>query len=940
MKLAHALSTVGSKIVVQSKDFSRTYPVPGNLSVRCLSLAAASSEKSGKNVRELGIKTGAAIETYHLPFSLYAADARKGLAAFCSNDMETVSAILKRILESCLTNIPDLSWKTAFITGQAHIDMNWLWNYRETVNIAHDTFRQVIAFMDEYPDFTYIQSQAALYKAVEKADPELFERIRRYVKEGRWELGGGMWVEADTNLSGGESLARSFLLAQRFFLDRFGKSARVGWLPDNFGHISQLPQLLKLSGCESFYTKRCQPINGFFRWEAPDSSRVFCYADKSYNQAIATDITREFDDIVPGGKKVFIPYGVGDHGGGPTRSDIETAQLLNNTPHYPKMEFSTFENFCRSAGKEIHDIPIHRGEMQFTFRGCYTSVAKVKEGNRRCESALYSGEFMSSLNRFIGGSYPAEDLRAAWETLLFNQFHDILPGSAIHESNMDAAADQKWVTSHAENARDSALRKIADEVKTPREQGQPVVVFNLQPRARTSLVEAEIFTHSSPATTHLSYWGNPYDGGSIEPVNIGQGNAPTVVVRGPSGKTIPAQVVWGKNFPPGWRSHVLFTADNLPAGGYRSYTVDTSCPGDYNTLFPSENGVFETDFFVIKFDMSSGEIVSLVDKRTKTEYAKNGLNRLRIFIEDGGANAWNIGQTKRTEDITDVESIKITERGPVRACIEAVKKWGNSKFIQRTYMYRSYPRIDFELDVHWFERFDAVAGAPMLRVIFPVALDNPHFYCHVPFDVVERPADGQEVPAQRWVDISNGDNGIALLNRSKYGHSFVNGELRLSLLRSFNTPDLYPDQGIHHIHYALFPHTGDWKNGVWDEGDNFNVPSLSTEPPSTALGRGNAFLPEELSFISVNKGNVVLSGLKESENGDEMVARLIEVNGERTTVALTLPSNVLSARRLNLIEQPLDAAEKSVANGRTVSVTIRPHEIVTLGIKVEEVTRK
>ncbi|MFA6471048.1 MAG: glycoside hydrolase family 38 C-terminal domain-containing protein [Candidatus Latescibacterota bacterium] len=940
VKLAEALRTDGSKIVVTSNDSSCTYPVPANLSVKCLCLAASSMGKPGDKVCTLGVNTASAIETYHLPFSAYTADARKGLSSYCSGNVNAVSEILGGILKHSLSTIPDLSWKTAYITGQAHIDMNWLWTYKETVNIAQDTFRQVVAFMDEYPNFTYIQSQAAVYKAIEKADPALFERIHRYVKEGRWELGGGMWVEADTNMSGGESLARSFLLAQRYYLDRFGKMAVVGWLPDDFGHISQLPQLLTLAGCGSFYTKRCSPINGPFWWEAPDSSKVLCYANKFYNQAITTDITREFDEIVPGGKKLFIPYGVGDHGGGPTRRDIETAHVLNDTPRYPKVNLTTFENFASSVEKEEKNLPTHRGEMQFIFEGCYTSVAKVKEGNRRCESALYSGEFMSTLNRFLGGSYPAQELRDAWETLLFNQFHDILPGSAIHESNMDAVADHKWVISHADNARDSALRKIADQVKFPRGDGQPVVVFNLQPRARTSPVEAEIFTHSSPATTHLSYWAFPYKAGQIEPLNIGQGNSPSVVVRDPSGKTIPAQVVWGKNFPPGWRSRILFMGDSLPAGGYRSYTIDTARPGEYNELFTAEGGVFETDYFIVKFDMSTGDIVSLRDKRTKTEFAKSGMNRLRIYVENPGANAWTIGEPKRVEDITDVESIKITERGPVRACIETVKKWGNSKFIQRTYIYRSYPRIDFELDVHWFERVDPVAGAPMLRVIFPVALNDPHFFCHVPFDVVERPTNGQEVPAQRWVDISDGVSGIALLNRSKYGHSFKDGELRLSLLRSFNSPDIYPDQGIQHCSYALFPHAGGWKNGVWDEGDNYNVPALSTEPPSMALGRENAILPEESSFISIDKGNVVLSGLKESENGDEIIARIFEVNGERTTVTLSLPSDILSSRRLDLIEQPLNAAEKPVDNGRTVSFTIRPYEIATLGIRVKEAARK
>jgi len=334
--------------------------------------------------------------------------------------------------------------------------------------------------------------------------------------------------------------------------------------------------------------------------------------------------------------------------------------------------------------------------------------------------------------------------------------------------------------------------------------------------------------------------------------------------------------------------------------------------------------------------MFSGDIISLQDKRTGIEYAGGGLNRLRIYMEDAGSmSAWIIGKPKRIEDITDVESVKITERGPVRACIETVKKWGNSKFIQRTYIYRSYPRIDFELDVHWFESGGATTDGPLLRVIFPLALKNPRFFCQVPFDVIERPTNGQEVPAQKWVDVTDGSNGIALINLTKYGHSFENGEIRLSLLRSFNNPDIYPDQGIQHIRYALFPHKGDWKNGVWDEGDNYNVPSLSTEPPSSALGKENASLPEESSLISIKPDNVVLSGLKESENGDEMIARLVEINGEKTKVTLTVPSAVKSSSRLNLIELPLEDAERLVITGNTISVTLQPHEIVTLGMKIE-----
>ena len=399
--------------------------------------------------------------------------------------------------------------------------------------------------------------------------------------------------------------------------------------------------------------------------------------------------------------------------------------------------------------------------------------------------------------------------------------------------------------------------------------------------------------------------------------------------------------MWGKNFPPGWRARVLFVADKLPAGGYRSYTIDTTSPGEYNEILSGKNGFFETDFFNIHIDMLTGDIISLIDKRTGKEYADGKLNTLRIYKEDAGSmSAWIIGKPKSIEDIKDVESVKITESGPVRACIETVKKWGNSKFIQRTYIYRSYPRIDFELDVHWFEHGDTKTDGPLLRAVFPLALNNPHFFCQVPFNVVERPTNGQEVPAQKWVDITDGNNGIALLNQTKYGHSFENGELRLSLLRSFNNPDLYPDQGIQHIKYALFPHKGDWKNGIWNEGDIYNVSPLATEPLSEALGKKDASLPPESSFISIKPENIVLSGLKESENGGEMIARLAEINGEYTTVTLSVPYDVKSARLLDLIEFPLKNAEKISISGNTISFSIKPHEILTMGIETEKVTQK
>jgi alpha-mannosidase len=360
--------------------------------------------------------------------------------------------------------------------------------------------------------------------------------------------------------------------------------------------------------------------------------------------------------------------------------------------------------------------------------------------------------------------------------------------------------------------------------------------------------------------------------------------------------------------------------------------------------------------------MKTGDIVSLFDKRSNKEFVQKGrqLNKLRIYLEDrkGSMKSWTINKIVRQEDVTNVASVKVVENGPVRACVETIKTWGRSRFIGRTYLYRSYPRIDYDMEVHWLETGSDSTDSPMLRAIFPVALENARFYSQVPFSVVERPvdgkingkeapsyqkhsdvygikaevADGQEVPAQKWVDVTDGRVGIALLNKTKYGHSYTHGELRITLLRSAGEPDIYPNLGKFDISYSLFPHTGDWKNGVWAEGEDFNIPVYAAEPPSLALAKTHAILPEEANFFSIDTPGVILSGIKQAEDGDELIVRLAEIYGKEAIINLRLPVSVSTARRLNLIELPLSDVARPVVKGTTIEVRIKPNEIVTLGI--------
>ncbi len=848
---------------------------------------------------------------------------------------------------------------TIYLIGHAHMDMNWLWKTSETRKMAQDNLRQAVAFMDEFPDYTMLQSQAAVYQFVEQTDPKVFELVRKYVAEGRLEPVGGMWTEGDTNLSSGEALCRSFLLTQRFFQNHFGRAARVGWLPDNFGHTAQLPQLLKLAGMNYFYHMRCSPFQGAYWWVGPDSTKILCYTNENYNGTVHDKLKDEFAVFAPGKHVLFQPVGEGDHGGGPARADILKAHELDKSKEQPAFRFSTAEHFFKQMEHEMDGRPTHRGETQFIFEGCYTTVHDTKEGNRNSENLLYSAELLNSLRWLQGDKYPADDFRNLWQTVTFNEFHDILPGSAIYEANKEAHARYMDVQWKSEALRNAAFNRLADEIRFKPGMGQPVVAFNQQAIANKKIVEATVYSYDCPISIEPNHWGNYYNSADIRPIDKGQGKVASVLVRDSKGTAYPAQIVWSKKTPPLWESKIRFVVNDMPACGYRTFYVDVTKTGEFNNAIPFNDNVFETDYYKVKFDMNTGGIVSLLDKRTGKEYVRNGeeLNKLKIYLEDkhGEMKSWWLNKIQKEEFVTDVKSVRVAENGPVRACIETVRTWGRSRFIIRTYLYRSHPRIEYDVETHWLETGSDSTDAPMLRAIFPLAMDNARFLCHTPFFAADRTQphsfgehngsaehgrelnDGQEVPAQKWVDLSDGTTGIALLNTSKYGHSYKDGDLRLTLMRSAGSPDIYPNMGKFNIRYALYPHAGSLSSEVWAEGEDFNIPVYAAEPPSLSIGRQQATRPEEASFLSVDPANVMLSGVKLSEDGDQFIIRVYETEGKATTATINMPAlgNGV-AGRLNLIEYPLDIADKPVLSNGKLQVALKPHEIATIGIKIKK----
>ncbi len=859
--------------------------------------------------------------------------ARSGLRAWAEGDYAGVKAAMAAFEQALAKSLPDRSSHRAILVGHGHIDMNWLWTSSETLQCCHDMFRQVLTFMDEFPQFHFSQSQASTYRYIELHDPGMFERIRQRVKEGRWELLGGAVTEGDTNLSSGEGIVRTLLYGQRYFQSRFGRRAQVGWLPDNFGHVAQLPQLLNLAGIKYFYGFRCQPALGTYRWQGIDGTQTLNFTTPTYNGAVTPELREIPEQYDPKHKKAMWVYGVGDHGGGPSRRDITRALDYQASAGFPKIEFGKAEDFFKSIEPHAGDYPVHAGELQYIFEGCYTSIARIKEANRRCENTLYAAELLSALNALEGEAYPGEIFERVWERVAYNQFHDILCGSAIHASNRESIGVYDALLAEAEETRFAALRSRAAGFATRRAEGRPLVVFNPLPRKRTDIVEVEVFSYQAPPTANPNHWGH-FDRIHVEPVDIGQGPYATVELEDEKGSPVPAQIVRGKLFPNGYRLKVQFLAKDVPACGSRIFYIRADQPGQKPEGGLKVQGTtVETPWLRVEVDPRTGNLNRVYDRKRKKEVLSKGEagNLLKVYMEKPhGMSAWCIGPISEVIALEKAESVRVVEQGPVRAVIEVERKWDRSSFTQRIIVYRDLPRVDFELDARWFQVGGPEADAPMLRVAFPLNVKRGKFYCDTPFAAVERPVSGREVPAQKWTDLSGISGGAALLNDSKYGHSCTDSTLEMTLLRASYDPDRYPDQGPHAIHYSLFPHEGDWIAGqVQQTGLEFNLPLEAIEMPPNEKGSGCA----EESLWELGPGNLFPAAFKKSEDRRAWIVRFFEGHGQSANAVIRLAHAPKKAVRANLLEEPVEGAAAPSIEGNSVRVKVKPHEIVTLRLE-------
>ena len=778
---------------------------------------------------------------------------------------------------------------TVHLVGHAHIDMNWLWLWPETVEVCKNTFSTMIKIMDEYPDFRFSQSQASTYVAMEENYPDLFAQIQRRVRSGAWEVTGGTWVEGDMNMASGESIVRQILYAKRYFLEKFGVEPEICWEPDTFGHAWTIPQILAKSGIKYYYFCRCGRNEPIFWWEAPDGSRVLAYNRGWYNERINDTI-----GIVPlelaqryGIKDGMVVYGVGDHGGGPTREDLNKALELRKRQIYPQVRFDTAKGFFESLLAQKSNFPVIRDELNFEFRGCYTTHSDIKKMNRTLENLLPTAEAFCAIAAPFGAKYPAADFVRAWRNTCFNQFHDIFDGTAIHDSYAYSRQLYEDAFGVGQSALQSALRVIVDKIDT-RGHGMPVVVFNPLSWRRTDVVRI-------PCPKEMESRG--------------------FVVSDGTGAVMPSERVG---------EEILFTAKNVPALGYKTYYIR---PGQPIQEHVAEENVLENEFLRLVVDRESGTITSIYDKAARREVlpvqGKAGQLQL-LFEEPRGMSAWNIGRIDRVENIERAESVKRLSSNVV--VVRHV--FNKSTFIQEISLPPGLRRIDVKVSVDWHEQATRDTAGPLLKVVIPVNVKDGKAVFDIPFGSIERAANGDEVPALKWVDVSSADYGVSLLNDCKYGHDVKPGAIRLTLLRCSYEPDPMPDQGQHVIRYSIYPHLGDWRRSDTPrrglELNNPLIPVFTNRHPGT--------LPEELTFIEIAPSNLILTCLKQAEGSNDLILRFYECEGREGTALIRLRVPAKAIYETDLAERDLGKPAIPIRSGQ-VKVPFGKWEIKTLRIR-------
>lgn len=770
------------------------------------------------------------------------------------------------------------------VIAQSHIDLAWLWRYDpETIfRCFKPTFTKATDNMDKFPDYIFSQSEVPAYQATAETFPKLFEKMKKYIDEGRWEIVGGMYVEFEGGEPCGESIIRQCVLGKRYFLDRFGIDVKTGWQEDSWTHPWQMPQIFKKCGIDFYMFKRGEKSEKLFWWQSPDGSKVL--ACKPFHSTPVPSTASSWRDYFNRMKKtcgltdVMIRIGGGDHGGGPGPEEIEAVKkLARELAPDIEVRFDTFRGFMETlVSGDLADLPVLKHEIESELTGDLTNCGAIKKSNRESEVLLLNAEkFCVIASVLFGSEYPSEELHESWRKVLFNQFHDIIGGSGLPSVCRDAARYYEIVGESGERLAQDSVNTILGKVNTEGE-GTPVFVVNPLAWKRKDI--AEVTVQVSEASEEVRLVDEKDNQISIQKVA--------------------AQEKDGKHF-----LKFIFVAQDVPSLGYKLYRVRKG-KADYPNPISVDESNMENDFFRIELDPDTGCLKSIFDKKNGKEVLNSSKpGNLLVAIEDEGdsegrfvPDSDTIGRPPgKAWELLSKPSVEICENGPVRTRIRVKRSFHNSSFAQDIILYSDIERVDFNLAVDWHD------AHWMIKLAFPVNVENAELTCDTAYGTIVRPADGLECSAQKWVDLSSSDHGVALLNNARYGFDVEGHIIRMSILRSPTSPAGNTDEGFHHIGYSIYPHAGTWREGgVMRKGYEFNYPLMAVAG-SNHPGR----LPASLSFMKVEPENVIVEVLKKADDTDEFIIRLYETHGARCSVSITLPAEISSACETDFLENKI-----------------------------------
>lgn len=797
--------------------------------------------------------------------------------------------------------------------GHTHIDVAWLWTLAVTKDKALRSFATVTQLMRQYPEYIFMSSQPQLYKYVKEQSPDLFDEIKALAAEGRWEPEGGMWLEADCNIASGESLVRQILFGKRFFKEEFGADNVILWLPDVFGYSAALPQILQKCGMRYFMTTKIswndtnQLPYDTFRWVGIDGTGVLTHFSPSsdfnasgfqttYNARMnASQVMgawrryqqKQLND------KVLMTFGFGDGGGGPTREMLEQQRRLSRgIPGCPKTVMSTARRFFDQLDDDTKgspELPAWVGELYLEYhRGTYTSMARNKRYNRKSEFMAHNLEVYSLMaDTLVGDEYPRQTINEIWEVILRNQFHDILPGSAIKEVYEESKEEYERILRQGRRLISSKLDAIAGCIKTD---GISVAVFNPNGFVNTDIVVCDLPKGMScPGVM---------DGGTELSCQVAEG---------------------GK---------LLFSAPTVPASGYKTFRITEQAQVKRSELTVTKSRL-SNRFFDVQLD-DRLQIISLYDKRSKREIIKEGqpANRLTAYEDKPfHYDAWNIEMYYQLKSwpVDSVQSVEVVESGPVRGCLRVTRRFLNSLITQSVYLYAELPRIDFANEIDWKE------NQILLRTSFPLDIHANEATYEIQYGNVARPTHFNtswdtarfEVCAHKWADLSEEGYGVSLLNDCKYGYDIHDGVMSMSLIKSACYPNPDADKEHHTFVYSLYPHLGDFKRGDTVR----QAYSLNNPMTSVVIGLQQGELPQSDSLVSCDADNVMVEVLKKSEEGKADIVRLYECYNRRAAVTLTFDRELSSAADCDMLEHETNRLS---TEGNCLSFEIKPYEIKTI----------